>query len=327
LIHGKLHVDWQGRAAARPPGGAAAPPHLGNDMSNPTNEKTSRAICAITGTGGYLGGCVKNYFERHGWEVLALTRRPKPGARAVAFQLGAELPPPALAGTTALVHCAYDFKPLHWEEMRAVNVDGTRKVLQAARAAGVRQIACISSISAYEGCRSLYGRAKLEIEQTALAAGAVVIRPGLIYGDHPGAMFGKLVGQVRRSSVLPIIGDGSQVQFLVHNEDLAAFLEKFAAGKIEAAPPILTAAHEQPWTFRQLLSEIAQGLGKKVKFVPLPARLVWAGLKTAESCGLRLDFRSDNLVSLMYQNRKPDFTPNAAAGLVCRPFQIETLRL
>ena len=278
-------------------------------------------ICAITGSNGYVGGGIKNYFAARGWEILELTRQPQPGPRGIKFQLGAEISPASLAGVNALVHCAYDFKPLRWDEIRAVNVDGTRKLFQAARAAGVGKIVCISSISAYDGCRSLYGKAKLEIEKIALDHGALVIRPGLVYGDHPGGMFGKLVGQIRKSSVIPLMGDGSQIQFLVHEEDVSAFIEKYATGKIELAPRILTAANEQPWPFKKLLLEIARGLDKKVKFIPLPWRLVWAGLKMAEVGGLKLNFRSDSLVSLMHQNPAPDFSANAQAGLVCRPFQ------
>jgi nucleoside-diphosphate-sugar epimerase len=291
------------------------------------NSTTGKPICAITGAGGFVGGCLRDYFAHHGWETLELTRQPKPGARAMAFQLGADISPPALAGVTALVHCAYDFRPLRRAEIRAVNVEGTRKLLSAGRAAGIGKIVCLSSISAYDGCRSLYGQAKLEIEKIALDQGALVIRPGLVYGGGPGGMFGRLVGQVRQSSVLPIFGDGSQIQFLVHNEDLAAFIEKFAAGKITAGPALLSAAHAEPWPFKQVLLEIARRLGKKIRFVPLPWRLVWAGLKSAETCGLRLNFRSDSLVSLMHQNPNPDFSPNAQAGLVCRPFEIEKLPL
>ena len=101
---------------------------------------TGRPICAITGTGGFVGGYLKDYFVRHGWEMLELTRRPKPGTRAVAFQLGAEISPSSLAGVTALVHCAYDFKPLRREEVHAVNVEGTRKILSAARAADRKSV-------------------------------------------------------------------------------------------------------------------------------------------------------------------------------------------
>jgi nucleoside-diphosphate-sugar epimerase len=286
---------------------------------------SDKKICAITGSNGYVGGCVKNYFAARGWEILELTRAPK-NPRGVKFQLGAEISPSSLAGTDALVHCAYDFKPLSRDEIRAVNVEGSRKLFSAARAAKIPKIIFISSISAYDGCRSLYGQAKLEIEKIALENGALVIRPGLVYGSGPGGMFGKLAAQVRKSSVIPMIGDGSQIQFLVHEEDLCAFLEKFCAEQSKLSPRILTAANPQPWPFKKLLLEIARALEKKPKFIPLPWRFVWAGLKTAELCGLKLNFRSDSLVSLMYQNPSPDFSANAEVGLVCRSFEIEKLK-
>ena len=151
---------------------------------------------------------------------MELTRRPKPGARAVPFQLGAEISPECFAGVDALVHCAYDFQPLRWEEIRAVNVEGSRKLLKPRARRTSRKSFSSRPSARYDGCRSLYGRAKLEIEKIALDSGALVIRPGLVYGSEPGGMFGKLVAQIRKSSVIPLIGDGSQIQFLVHNEDL-----------------------------------------------------------------------------------------------------------
>ena len=243
------------------------------------------------------------------------------------FQLGEDVSPAALAGVDALVHCAYDFQPLTRAEIQAVNVAGTEKLFQSARTAGVGKIICLSSISAYDGCRSLYGQAKLEIEKIALAHGAQVVRPGLVYGDDPGGMFGKLTAQVRKSSVIPLIGDGSQIQFLVHQEDLCAFLERSATGGVDFSGFILTAANPQPWPFKNLLQEIARGLDKKINFIQLPWRLVWLALKSAETCGLRLNFRSDSLVSLMHQNPAPDFSANAQLGLACRALEIKKLRL
>ncbi|HTA95993.1 MAG TPA: SDR family oxidoreductase [Verrucomicrobiae bacterium] len=288
---------------------------------------SDKKICAITGSNGYVGGCVKNHFAGRGWEILELTRHPKSNSRAIKFQLGEEILPSAFENTGALVHCAYDFKPLRWNEICEVNVEGSRKILEAARAAKIPKIIFISSISAFDGCRSLYGNAKLDIEKIALKNGALVIRSGLVYGNDSGGMFGKLAAQIQNSSMIPLIGDGSQIQFLVHNEDLCAFIEKIAAGKSEIALSILTAANEKPWPFKQLLLEIARGQNKKPKFIPLPWRLVWAGLKSAEVCGIKLNFRSDSLVSLMNQNPSPDFSANLKAGLICRPFEIEKLRL
>lgn len=284
---------------------------------------SEKRLCAVTGSGGYVGSCVKNYFAVRGWEIFELTRRPKGNTRAAQYQLGDDISSQLLSGANALVHCAYDFKPLKWNEIAAVNVEGSRKILEAARAAGIQKIIYISSISAFDGCKSLYGKAKLEIETIALANGALVIRPGLVWGNPPGAMFGKLVEQVQKKSLIPMIGNGSQIQFLVHNEDLCDFIDRYASGQMKTEPRILTAANPQPWPFKRLLLEMARAFGKKPKFIPLPWRAIWLALKSAESCGLRLNFRSDSLVSLMNQNPAPDFSANENVGLNCRPFEIK----
>jgi nucleoside-diphosphate-sugar epimerase len=255
---------------------------------------------------------------------VELTRHPQAGGAAIQFRLGDEVVPSGLTGAKALVHCAYDFTELSWANIRAKNVTGTEKLLRAARQAGVERLVYISSISAFEGCRSLYGKAKLETEAIAQSLGAVVIRPGLIYGEPPAGMFGRLVRQVEGASVLPLFGGGSQIQYLVHDADLCAFIVRCAEGAVTAPEAPITVANEQPWTFRQILEEIARTKGKRVTFVPVPWRLLWAGIKCAELCRVPLNFRSDSLVSLMYQNPAPSFELQRRLGIVCRPFKLTT---
>src|SRR5471030_2841518 len=103
-----------------------------------------KKTCAITGSNGYVGGCVKNYFAARGWEILELTRQPGPGARGIKFQLGGEVPPASRTGVDALVHCAYDFKAVSRDEIRAVNVEGSHKLFLAAREAKIPHITFIS---------------------------------------------------------------------------------------------------------------------------------------------------------------------------------------
>jgi nucleoside-diphosphate-sugar epimerase len=285
-----------------------------------------KKICAITGSNGYVGGCVKKYFAARGWEILELTRRPKAGSQSIPFKLGDDVSAQSLSGVTALVHCAYDFTPLGWEELVAVNVEGSRKVIEAARAAGVAKITVLSTNAAFEGCRSLYGKAKLEIEKIALANGALVLRPGMVYGSLAEAAFGELTAKIQKSSVRPLISDGSQIHYLVHNEDLCIYIEKVSAGEIPIPARALTAANEQPLTLKQLMQEIARIHGKQIKFIPLPWRPIWLAAKCAEVCGVKLGLRSDGLISLMYPNLTPDFSANAPAGLRCRPFDPKSLK-
>ncbi len=282
-------------------------------------------LCLVTGASGYLGRRVKAALEQRGWRVVELTRNPKPGGAAKKFLLGETVTPEIFAGASALVHCAYDFKQLTWPDIHRLNVAGSEKLLRAARQAGLASIVYISSISAFEECRSLYGRAKLETEKAAHSLGAFVIRPGLIYGDSPDGMFGKLIAQVEGAKVLPLFGGGSQIQYLVHEADLCAFICDCAAKKTSPPAISVTVAHEQPWTFRQILETIAYAKGKKLMFLPVPWQLVWAGIKFAELLRVPLNFRSDSLVSLIYQNPKPDFSHFIGLAANCRGFSRQSI--
>lgn len=277
--------------------------------------------CVITGTSGYVGSRLKAHLQNTGWQITDWNRRSEPGQAAVKFQLGQDVDPQMFTGVQALVHCAYDFKARRREEIVAANIRGSEKIFRAAKTAGVKQIVFISSVSAFTGCRSVYGQTKLEIESIAAAHGAVVIRPGLVYGNTAGGVFGGLVRQVKGSRFVPLLGDGSQAQYLVHDEDLGRLISRCISGEVQTTQPI-TLAHEQSWPMRHLLQHLAGSLGKKVTFIPLPWRLVWLGLKSLETAGLPSPFRSDSLIGLIYQNPAPSFEQMQSLHAKCRPFQV-----
>src|SRR5258708_37167895 len=167
---------------------------------------------AITGAHGFVGSMLARRFEDAGWSVTRLSHSSNAGdGDTVAFRLGDEISPDVFRSRsiTAVVHCAYDFKPLARAEIQRVNVDGSRKLLASAAMGGVKRIAVMSTISAFEGSRSVYGKAKLEIEAAALAAGALVVRSGLVWADGPpsgGGMFGSLSRSVN-GGLVPLVGE------------------------------------------------------------------------------------------------------------------------
>ncbi len=279
-------------------------------------------VCVLTGAHGFVGSRLKRYLEGAGWRIIPWTRQPEPGSGAVAFRLGQEVDPGLLKGARALVHCAYDFGPRRWEGIAAANVTGSQKLLEAARKAGVESVVLISSISAFAGCRSLYGKAKLQIESSAQSLGAHTIRPGLVYSGRPGSMFGRLVQQVRSARFIPILQGGKQVQYLVHDEDLGKLVQSCLDGRVARAADPITIAHPQGWELKEILSQIARALNKPVSFVPVPWQFVWLALKFLEVAGARPNFRSDSLISMVYQDPRPAFASPKSLGFECRPFNL-----
>jgi nucleoside-diphosphate-sugar epimerase len=278
--------------------------------------------CLLTGASGYLGGLIAKKLAASGWDVVHMTRKPKPGE--IAFKLGDEVDPAIFAGADALIHCAYDFAPVEWDDIAATNIEGSERLFRAARQAGVKRIVLISTISAFNGCKSNYGLAKLAIENAAREVGAAIIRPGLIYGASPGAMFGRLVSQVRAAPIVPMPGDGRQLMYTVHEDDLTQAVLN-ALSRAPRAP--VTVANDTPIAFRDLMRAIGARLGRKITAIPIPWRFMWLGLRGAEIARVPLGLRSDSLISLVNQDTAPLINAETELDVRCRRFDLAEVAL
>jgi nucleoside-diphosphate-sugar epimerase len=286
-----------------------------------TAHQTVMRRCLLSGASGYLGSRIKERLTADGWQVTELSRRSNPGIAAIEFKLGEPMRASELAGYCAIIHCAYDFTKASWKEIHATNVHGSELLLRAAKEANVEHQVFISTISAFQSCQSLYGKAKLETERIARSLGAWVIRPGLIHGSSPAGMYGRLVENIKHSRILPIPGNGMQLMYLVHEADVTKAVLRCLRGDRPASEVPVTVAHEQPWSFRSIVLEIAKGLERQIILVPIPWRAVWLGLRLAEIVNLPVGFRSDSLISLINQNLAPVFNAEKLLGVRCRPFQ------
>ena len=280
--------------------------------------------CAVTGANGYVGSRITEYFASNGWKVFAFARRPGLTTASnqvhVPFQLDSRVDPAVFRdnGIRVLIHCAYDFRPVNWVDIHRVNVEGSTRLLRSAKDGGVDKIIFLSSISAFHGCSSLYGKAKSAIERAAADVGATIIRPGLVYGDRPsGGMFGSLQRLATTSAIIPLIGSGRYKQYLVHEEDLCELLLRISDGEINLPAVPVVAADAHAWQIRDLLQVLSAPRRPNVRFIPLPWRVIWLGLKTSELFGITLPFRSDSVISLVRQNPDPDFS-QGAAQMGCR---------
>lgn len=279
---------------------------------------------AITGASGYLGSRLCHYFKEANACVSQLTSSPQNADASLPvspFSLGEGTAKEFFAENQihALIHAAYDFRPKSRKDIRDTNVKGSIALFKQAREEGVARIIFISTMSAYEGCRSLYGQAKLEIESALREMGmGLALRPGLIYStplEESGGMVGSICKQVKRGRLVPLIGGGSQTLFLTHENDLARFIDMLISQrdeewqKLQLERGYVTTANPQPYTLRKIVELIAAAQGQKqMRFVPIPWRPVWLALKSLETLGINASFRSDSVLSLAYQQKQLDLS-------------------
>jgi nucleoside-diphosphate-sugar epimerase len=276
---------------------------------------------AITGASGFVGGSVLLHLARRGYHCVSLGRRPVHQDVAIHrhFELGGEVDPSAFAGVEVLVHCAWDMQIKSAAAIYSRNVVGTANLLRAATRAGVERIVFISSMSAYEGTRQVYGRAKLEGEQLTDELGGVSLRLGLVWGADAGGM-AAAVQKLTALPVVPVLGRSSH-QFTVHRDDVVAAIE--AAIRDRSITGVLGVANPAAVETPRLLDGLAQLAGQRPirRRLPIPWRPVYYAMRAAEAARLPLPLRADSVLGLVQPAACSPGAPEwAARGVRFRPF-------
>ncbi|MGH2453048.1 MAG: NAD-dependent epimerase/dehydratase family protein [bacterium] len=187
----------------------------------------------ITGASGFIGSHVAERLVREGVQVRGLVRSEAKGAA-----LGALGVAPALGDLTdaaslakavhdcrLVIHCAaWMGRPWSLRAAEAVNVHGTRALLDAAQRAGVARFIHLSSITVYGPTTApvideetplwplgLYRSTKIGAErevEDALRRGlaTVVLRPGQVFGERDGGV--TRIALRRLSGGRPLLVDG-----------------------------------------------------------------------------------------------------------------------
>jgi UDP-glucose 4-epimerase len=240
-------------------------------------EEGERITVAVTGPTGDIGKSVVRALERSPkvGRIVGMARRPfdpaEHGWRRTEYRRGDVLDRAAVDalvdGADVVVHLAFLIFG-NQEETRAVNLEGSRNVFEAAVTAGARRLVYTSSVAAYgfdedhpdilteevkaRGTEDFYYSAqKAELEDLlwrvieGSGTQAYVFRPCIVAGADAPALIQQLVGQlsgggrlapVRRvigaiPLVKPALPDSGTPFQLVHHDDVAAAVRAAVIGR------------------------------------------------------------------------------------------------
>ena len=282
---------------------------------------------AVTGATGFIGRNLIAQLVGQGVVVRAVVR--PQSARNVASGASvvrAALEPSALReafeDVDAVVHLAGVVNALDEMEYTAVNVDGTRAVVCAAAAAGVRLVH-VSSLAAagpasasaprseddVPSPRTPYGRSKLDGERLVTAMRGLswtILRPGVVYGPGDHALLPLF--KCARLGLLPLVGRRDAAYMFVHVDDvvrtIGAALAKPGSGDT------VFVAHPRPVTGRDVLDAVRHAVGRPAVVIPVPQPITRVA---AAAC----DVVARSLGSTLPLGRWR-YAELAAEGFVCR---------
>ena len=254
----------------------------------------------VTGASGFLGGHLCRALRARGWEVRALVHRPEaaalpPGVRVGVADLPDTIDESLLVGSDVVVHAAWATRETDPQRAERQNVEGTRRLLEAARRAGVGRVVFVSSVAADAAAPNHYGRSKAAAERLLDPGRDLVVRPGTILARGGGGIFGLMRDLMRKAHVVPLFGGGRQPLQTVHVDDLceaiARAIERGLTGALNVAEPA-------PLSFRDALRLAAARMNVRCVFVPLPFAPMLALVKTIERLGLPSPLRSESLLGM-----------------------------
>ena len=268
---------------------------------------------SVTGATGFVGWHLAEAFRDAGWPVSAVVR--PGGGRALpeaVTPMPAAFDAAALArafeGRDLVVHCAGLIRARNDAAFDAVNVDGTRAVVEACNRTGAALVLISSLAAAGPGTPShprregdpsapvnAYGRSKWRSEQVVRDRARTpwtIVRPCAVYGPRDRG-FLPLFRLARRG--LFVQPTPAQMPFtLVDVGDLSRAVV-LAASSPRAVGETFFVGHPQPQTTAQILGTLAQVYGRR--YVPrgLPRPLARAAAAIGDlawRCGTKFVFDS-----------------------------------
>lgn len=254
---------------------------------------------SITGATGFVGWHVAEAFRSADWHVRAIVRpgnaKPvPPGVEPLEAALDAAALTQAIGASQVLVHAAGLTRAPRASAYDAVNISGTRAVVEAANATGARLILISSQAASGAGTidrpsreddvpRPLtpYGRSKLGAE-LAVRSGArapwIIIRPTSVYGPRD-RQFLPLFRLAARGMFLQVAKPTTPFTF-IYVDDLARGVV-LAAEHEGASGETLFFGHPEPSSADDLLRALAGLFGRpyRPRRVPAPllGGLAWGG--------------------------------------------------
>lgn len=248
----------------------------------------------VTGAGGFVGRRLVPALLAGGYRVRALSRRALPeGLRTHGVEevqgdlMGAT--DEAVRGATSVIHLAALLGDAAGAAaLRAVNVEGTRRLAGAARAAGVGSFIHVSSAGVYgDGEGELprpesaplrpatdYERSKLEAEValreelSGSTVAFVMLRPGGIYGaDRPDSR--AFVEAIRRRR-LWLHGTTRVRLHPTHVDDVVAALLLALTRAAGIRGAVFNVAGERALLFTEWVDAVAARLGRRPLQIRLP---------------------------------------------------------
>lgn len=256
----------------------------------------------MTGAFSYSGRFIAGRLLDRGREIRTLTNHPRlddpSGERIRAYPLD-------FADSTGLIaamngadtlYNTYWVRAPHGSLTHALAVENIRRLVEAARRAGVRRLVHTSIANPTASTRSYYqGKAAAEEVIRSSGLSYAIVRPTLLFGEGD-VLINNIAWLLRRLPIFGIPGNGNYRLQPIHVRDHANVL--VTAGG-DSANLVLDSAGPETFTFIELVRLIRGTVGARSLVLRVPPALAMLGATVAGRLSRDMVLTQDELDDLM----------------------------
>jgi len=234
---------------------------------------------AITGGNGFVGSHLTLELVQLGHEVVQIARNPRPAEETIPNTLVSffsasiddeDALAKAFEGCVSIAHLAGINREIGTQTYERVHVQGNRKVVAAAKRAGVKKIVLSSFLRARPNCGSAYHESKWEAEEIVRNSGLdyTVLKAGVIYGSGD-QMLSHLAKALKQLPVFALVGMREKTLRPLAIDDLVRILRaSLVEGQLSRQTVPVVGPEEI--TLKETAQRVGRVLGKPRPCWPVP---------------------------------------------------------
>jgi len=273
---------------------------------------------AVTGAFSFTGRAIAGRLLSEEREVVTLVRRhgaPDADSRIRTAIVTLDDP----AGLTNALREVDTLYNTHWIRFARgkvtfeLAIQRTRRLLDAARRAGVRRVVHVSVVNASDTAPTAYFRAKARLEAEVRESGLshAIVRPTLTFGSRD-ILVNNLCWVLRRFPVFGIPGDGRYRLQPVHVDDVARIAVQAGQASVDL---VTDAAGPDILTFNQFVRILADTVGSRAWLVHVPSPLSLAASRVLGLLVRDVMLTRDEVTELTASLLVSDQLPQGTIGL------------
>jgi uncharacterized protein YbjT (DUF2867 family) len=235
---------------------------------------TEQKLHAVTGAFGYSGKYVARRLLEAGQQVITLTNslhRPNPfGEKVKAYPFNFDDPPKLVASLSevAVLYNTYWVRFNHKTFTHSTAVDNTLKLFAAAKEVGIQRVVHVSITNPSESSPLEYFSGKAKLERALIESGLpyAILRPTVLFGQED-ILINNIAWMLRKLPVFGVFGNGRYRLQPIYVDDLAQIAVEQGQKRENT---IINAIGPETFTYRELVQEIGQIIGKPRPVISVP---------------------------------------------------------